>query len=327
MKNSLFFYPYKIEIISRRISYNHSSGILKRDVIEKITFRNNCEIELKEVILEVENFKPNLKITDNTKVELTYLPNYKIIQRDDIPEDVKNGIKLEGPEKRYILVIELNRTVEKGAYYSLYLNYIEYTREKEISNETFENSAEAKHFMHKEAYYMDIILFYEKETLSIFNQWEDGLSIGKSDPDILGSIDSDEQNDENEIIDLETGEIHLEHSKNNFSLSVSDNYRISKNINPVGIFYNMMPEKEEYNLIRTLSIFTVLLPFTGFTALYFHNFSYLFDSFEIESVFILTLAFAQTRTRLISHERYIKWIVIFAGVIFLLILFFWLLYK
>ena len=324
--NSLYFHPSSIEIISRHIYYNHSEGLLKRTVREEITFKNKSEEKLNEIILEIENFKTNLKISNSKESALVYLPNYKIIQRNDIPEDIKEGIKKEDPDDRsYILVIELNKTIEKEEYCSLYLDYIEYTKE-EKQNNTYEGLTESKHFMYNEAEYMDVIFFYSKETLSIFNHWGNGLEIGKFDPYIFGSNDSDGQ-DKDSIIDLDEKKIHLDNRKNCFSFSVSNKYRIKENLDSIAIFYSVKPEKKEYNLIQTLAIVTVLLPFTGITALYFHNISYLFDSLEIESVFILTLAFAQTKTRLLSHEKYIRNIVILAGVMFILILILYLAYQ
>ena len=216
--NSLYFYPDSIEIISRRIYYNHSEGLLKRDVREEITFKNKSEEELNEIILEIEDFKANLKISDNKRSELTYLPNYKILQRNDIPEYIKECTKKEDPEDRcYILVIELDKTIKKDEYCSLYLDYIEYTKEEEY-NKNYEDLTELKHFMYNEAVYIDVIFFYGEETLSIFNHWGNGLGVDEFDPYIFGSNDSKKQ-DEDPLIDLDKTKIHLDNRKNCFSFS------------------------------------------------------------------------------------------------------------
>ncbi|WP_061951568.1 hypothetical protein [Acidiplasma cupricumulans] len=75
--------------------------MLKRTVREEIIFKNKSEEKLNEIILEIENFKTNLKISNSKESALVYLPNYKIIQRNDIPEDIKEGIK------KKILMIEV----------------------------------------------------------------------------------------------------------------------------------------------------------------------------------------------------------------------------
>ena len=190
MVNQLFFYPKTIEIISRRISYNHSEGLLKRITREKITLKNSSEKELNEIILEVENFKTNLKVIDNNGNEVSYLPNYMIAKRDDIPEYIKNGInQKEEVNRLYILVIELNQPVKKDEYYSIYLDYIEYPPRNVI-----------KHFLYEEVLYRDLIYFYGNETLSIFNHWGDGLSIDYSNLYIISSMYSDTKNRESIII-------------------------------------------------------------------------------------------------------------------------------
>ena len=316
----LFFYPNSIEIISRRKNYSHSEGLLKRTVRERITFQNKSEDGLNEIILEIENFKTNLKISSTIGNELTYLPNYKLIKREDIPQNIKESITTDDPDKRiYTLAIALNETIEKDEYCSIFLDYTEYPKE-EKNGKLGDGNTESSHFMYKEAEYMDLILFYGEETLSIANSWGNGLQIDETnDPYILGGLVSNVQ-DNDSFNELDELRMHLDMRKNSYSFSLSDDYRNDKNIDSIAIFYSVKPEKNEYSLIQTLAVITFLLPFTGLTALYFKNISYLFDSLEIESVFILTLAFAQTRTRLLSHEKYIRNIVIFAGFLFILIL-------
>ncbi len=311
----LFFYPKDLEIISRRIYYAHSSGILKRNATEKITFKNASERVLTEIILEVENFKANLKIIDNNGNELVYLPNYKIEEEGNIPKDIINAMNEKDPEKkRYILVIELKQPVKKDKYYSIYLDYIEYRKENKNKN-NYEKLAESRHFLYREAEYLDVIYFYDNETLNIFNHWEDGLSIEIGDPYIFGEKNSEEYSDDS-IVELDNNRMHLDSRKNCFSFSISNKYRTSANIMSVGVIYNVMPEKRLIGLMQILTVFVLLFPFTDIISLILHNISYLFDSLEIESVFILTLAFAQTRTRLLSHENWIKYALIIAGALF-----------
>ncbi len=317
----LFFYPEDLEIISRRIYYTHTSGILKRNATEKITFKNTSERILPEIILEVEKFKPNLKIIDNNGNELVFQPNYKIEEQKNIPEDILNAMHEKGPgKKRYILLIELNQPVEKDEYYSIHLDYIEYaqyiTDKKDKKNKSnYEKSVEQKHFIWKETGYTEWISFYANETLSIFNHWEDGLSIENGD---LGIIDRPKNSKgyPNNSDQLDNEKIHLDFRKNFFSFSISNKYRTQENITSVGITYTIKPENSQIRLMQTLTVFVLFFPGTDIISLILHNISYLFDSLEIERVFILTLAFAQTRTRLLSLEKWIKWALIIAGALF-----------
>ena len=290
----LFFYPKDLEIIGRRIYYTHPSGILKRNATEKITFKNTSERILPEIILEVEKFKPNLKIIDNDGNELIYLPNYKIEEEGNVPKDILNAMNEKDlGKKRYILLIKLNQPVKKDEYYSIHLDY----EAKEIDR---------KYFIFTEKERIDWISFYDKETLSIFCQWEDGLTIER------GGLAT--YSDDSVLLDNER--IHLDFRKNFFSFSVSNKYRTDENITSIGIFYRIKTEEGLAGLMYSLMVFVILFPFTDIIWLILHNISYLFDSLEIESVFILTLAFAQTRTKLLSHEKWIKLALIIAGIFF-----------
>lgn len=132
----LNFYPQDIEIVSRRIYYDHTEGVPTRTVVEKITFRNLSEKALTEIGLEVENFKANLTVKDYTGHELEYLPNYNIANRKDIPEEILKGLHDEDIKKRkYLLLIQLNVEVNKNEYHSICLNYLEYTKEKKAGKE------------------------------------------------------------------------------------------------------------------------------------------------------------------------------------------------
>ena len=309
----LFFYPKNLEIISRRIYYNHTSGILKRNGREKLTFKNSSKENLNEIILEIETFKTNLKIMDDDGNELIYLPNYKIANMKTIPDDILNGIYEKDDEKKiHILVIELGKPVKAGKYHSIFLDYIEYRKEEK--DEKYAN----KHPISKKAKYLDTIGFYGEETISVFYNWDNGLEI-EDDLNITGS--NNLITNPYDTIEVKNDEMHMNRNNNCFSFSISYNYRKrNRDLDFIYINYTIMPEKGQVDLIRSLTLFTILFPLTDFISIVFNNILYLFDSLEIASVFILTVAFAQTRTRLISHENYIKLALVFAGGLFIVCL-------
>ena len=317
----LFFYPNSIEIVSRRIYYDHSEGLLTRNVNEKIIFKNSSAKPLSEIILEIENFKTNLKIIGNDGNELIFLPNYKLRERADLPQSIDTSIK--DPElKRNFLLIKLKRQIEGDEYYGLSLHYIEYTKEETDMIEPYEryfNPFELEHFMYNEAMYMDLIEFYDRETVTIFKHWGNGLSLSDGDPYILYAKISDTDSDD-DIGELDKSKLSLDLRKNSFSFSITKNDRERFNINIMAIFYGIRPEKKELSLIKALTMFVLLLPLADLISFFLHNISYLFDALETESVFILTLAFAQTRTRLLSHEKYVKLGLILTGSFFMIVL-------
>ena len=64
-----------------------------------------------------------------------------------------------------------------------------------------------------------------------------------------------------------------------------------------------MLQKEQLILIQVLTWFALIFPFTELLSVFLNNISYLFGSVEVETVLMLTLAFAETRTRLISNKN------------------------
>ena len=213
--------------------------------------------------------------------------------------------------------IQLNVEVNKNEYHSICLNYLEYTKEKKAGKE-HEHSTEFSHFTYNEVFYMDTINFYGKETLSIFNHWGNGLSISDGDPYIICSKEDSEDFDDNGA-KFYREKLLKDFKKNSFSISLSPDEREKLNVTGIAITYSIIPEKRETSLIRTLTFFVLLLPLTDFISLSLRNISYLFGALETESVFILTLAFAQTRTRLINHQNYIRIALIWTGILFVVI--------
>lgn len=305
----LYFYPNTIEIISRHINYNLSGGILRRTVQEKISFQNTSEDEIKEIAIEIEHFRSNLRITDQDNKEIIYLTNEKLKDKkelSDMQEKDKN-------KRKNILWLILNKSIASGAYGAIFLSYVEYARRTNDHAIIEKNEmAYINHRMYKEVIYFDNIEFYDEETLSIFSHWEDSLEINSYD--FYYFIDKNKSY-------LKNFEQESTNIRNNcISFSISNSKRIEMNIYSIFLFYLFIPEKQQLRLIQVLTWFTLLIPFTEFISVLLNNISYLFASLEVETVLILTLAFAETRTRLISHKKLITLALIITGALFIIIL-------
>lgn len=311
----LYFYPDNIEIISRRINFSLSGGILRRAVREKISFQNKSTEEIKEMAIEIEHFRSNLRVTDEDNKEIIYLTNEKLKDKNELPKDIKAGIEeTDKDKKKYILWLILNKPIAAESYGDIFLNYIEYARRTSDHAIVAKNEmAYVNHKMYKEVIYYDAVNFYANETLSIFSHWEDSLEINGYDFYYFKV----KKNPHVEHFDQGSTNIR----NNCISFSISNSKRIEKNISSIFLFYLFIPQKEQLRLIQVLTWFTLLIPFTEFISIFLNNFSYLFASLEVETVLILTLAFAETRTRLISHKKFITLALLLTGVFFIISLY------
>lgn len=309
----MFFYPDNIEIISRQISYSLSGGILRRSAQEKISFKNKSIHEESEIAIEVEHFRSNLRITDEDNREIVYLTNEKLKDKNELPDDIKKNIHLSEREKeKNILWLMLNKPIPPKAYGLIFLNYIEYARRTDDHSDAKKNEMTyVNHRMSKEAIYYDAIDFYCDETLSIFSHWEDALELNGYDFYYF-------KKHSGSVVHLDPNDIN---SRNNWiSFGISKSKRVENDISSIRLIHLFMPQKEQLRLIQVLTWFTLLFPFTEFISLPLDSVSYLFASIEVETVLILTLAFAETRTGLISHKKLITIALVITGAFFLGIL-------
>lgn len=310
----LFFYPDSIEIISRHINFDLSGGIIRRVILEKISFQNKSKGQIKEIAVEIEHFRSNLKITDEEGSKIIYLTNEILKTKKELPVDIRDCISNKDKDQRKnILWLILNRSIDPKAYGSVFLNYVEYARRTDDSAKIEKNEmGYLNHKMYNEVVYYDAVDFYSKETLSIFSHWEDSLTL-KNIPNFYYI-----EFKKNFYYFKPFEQVDMDIRNNGISFSISNSKRIEKNITGIRLIYLFMPEKEQLRLIQVLTLFTLLIPFTEFISIFLNNISYLFDSLEVETVLILTLAFAETRTRLILHKKFIIIALIITGVLFIL---------
>ena len=320
----LFFYPNNIEIIDRRIMFNHSEGILKRTVTEEIVFRNISNWDIKEIAIETERELPNadLSITDENKGDIIYLTNEELNNKP-LPPSIKAYIEEKDKYKRkYILWIVLNKYIHSQDYGVIFLKYTEpapYTMpigglkyNKQDTNS--ESSRQGKYENHKfllylEVYYLNVIDFYSKETLKISSRWEDALEMNTYN---FFAVKQD-----NSILDISNSE-NICTNDNYIAFDISNSKRIQKNVSKILVLQSFIPEKQQIKMIYGLTWFSLLFPFTDFISIYLSNMSYLFDFLELEIILILTLAFAETRTRLMGYKQYLRYALFLTGVLFII---------
>lgn len=312
----LFFYPVDIDIISRQINFNHSSGSLKRIVTEKITIQNKSSEKIKEIAIEIERFRPDLKIIDEKNIEITFLTNEKLKYKKELPNDIKIAIEEKDDKKRkYVLWLILNKSIESQDYGTIFLNYIEYGRAgNKYKSLELDKLQTIDHIMYSEKIYYDFIDLYSEETLNIFSHWDDSLEI--SSP-IFYYVISDEGGSYS-LKESDPGTVNIK--RNYISLNVSNSKRVENGISKIFLLYLVKPEKQQLRLIQVLTWFALLFSFTDFISVYFNNLSYLYDSLEVETVIILTLAFAETGTRLISYKKHIVVALLVTGILFIICL-------
>ena len=282
----LYFYPKSIEIISRQVHFNLYGGILRRAVQEKISFQNKSPDNLKEIRIQIEHRRTDLRITDGD--------NNNIIYEE---------------EKDNVLKLVLSKSMTPQDYGILFLNYVEYAKrtddhaKAEINEMWYVN-----HGMYKQAVYYDAIDFYANEELRIFSEWEEPLEL-----DGYGFYYYSKNCKSIENVNLENKNFR----NNCISFSISQSDRKDKDVS-MRLIYVFMPQIEQLRLIQVLTWFTFLFPFTEILSILLHNISYLFASIEVEVVLILTLAFTETRTRLILHRKFIIIALIITGVLFIM---------
>ena len=77
----LFYSPGNLQILTRRFYYDHPAREDRKYITEELTFQNTDNKEIKEIILEIDEFRDNLRISDKHNINIGYLPKYEVIKR------------------------------------------------------------------------------------------------------------------------------------------------------------------------------------------------------------------------------------------------------
>jgi hypothetical protein len=306
----VFYFPNTLKILTRRINYSHPSHESIKYITEELTFENSGSQVINEVILQVDNYRDNLNILDKRNTNVVYLPKSEIMRKNDgsISNDI---IGKFNKNEIYLLWIILNEPLLPGHQEKLFMKYVQAGKTRR------------KWLILLETQYYDKISFYEKETISIFSSLEEGLTINttprpfvmtKNQKAIIfigrntSSIGNIIKNSEFASFRAEEDSIihwNYDPHSNIFQYSISGNIKTQFDIDYILHKYFLAPEREEKYLISTLLLFALLFPVVSEILLlysYSNTVSHFFNILEVEFVLILTLSFAQLRTKLINYR-------------------------
>ena len=317
----LFYSPENLQILTRRFYYDHPAREDRKYITEELILQNTGSRKIKEIILQIEGFRDNLRISNKNNINIVYLPKYEIIKRweskSEISPDVINKIR---DNKIYILWIILNEPLSPGDQQILYMKYVKQQgRQGKIRKLGIFLKENIK----------DKIFFYNNETITIGATWAEGLSVENfpifavtRKEKILSFLPpkSSIHKEPDDIIFLPNDTIHFRMNKEShfFQYSVSQNLKIKYDIDYIYHTYFIAPEKDEKYLIISLLMFMLLFPFTEllFLILHLNSISHLFDILEVEVVLILTTSFAQLRTKFINYRIWTAISIILMGILF-----------
>ena len=319
----LFYSPGNLQILTRRFYYDHPAREDRKYITEELTFQNTGNKEIREIILEIDGFRDNLKISDKSGINLVYLPKYEIIKRGESKDKLSpDMINKAWDNKIYLLWIIINEPLLLGQQQILSMKYVKQPgrkgKRRKLSIFLNENIK-------------DKIIFYDKEAITIGATWAEGLSVEKfpifaitKKEKILSflpfPIESSNYKKLDNIILLQDETIHFRMNKEShfFQYSISQNLKIKYDIDFIYHTYFIAPEKDEKYLIISLLMFMLFFPFTEllFLILNLNSFSHLFDILEVEVVLILTTSFAQLRTKFINYRIWTAISIILMGILF-----------
>ena len=78
-----FLFSWKLADTNNEVLLWSSDSGRQKYITEELTFQNTGNKELGEIILEIDGFRDNLKISDKNGINLVYLPKYEIIKRGE----------------------------------------------------------------------------------------------------------------------------------------------------------------------------------------------------------------------------------------------------
>lgn len=299
--NLILVSPQNVKIISRRIVIKHTSGLLKREFLESIVLFNNSVEQIEEIAIEMEEFRNELGVYDESGIQIPYLTKEEI--KSKIPSSAWVSLDEDKVFLAYITLPSQN-ALRPNAYKLINLRYVDYedpsqniydSVPRNPISEMFEN---LKSRVYRAPFYDVSINFFEMETTSISFVFEEGISHDAG----LILLARDSKN--NEIIDEIEKSFHYNVEKNFCSLSISGRKRNIKDIHSIEIFYAVVPDKELRQIINSITGFSLAFPFI---ILYFYFYFKDLSLFGIMSttdlLAIISLGLTQFKTGLISIKK------------------------
>jgi hypothetical protein len=299
--NLIFVSPQNIIIISRRIVVKHTSGLLKREFIESITIFNNSEKKVEEIAIEMEEFRNELSVYDESGVQIPFLP------KEEIKKKILSFSKacLDG-DKAFLAYLNLSSSgaLKPNSYKIINFSYVDYedpsqniydsASQNQISR-AFEN---LKSRVYRAPFYNISLEFFGMETTSISFVFEEGIS--HESGLILLARDS---NNEEIPGDLEES-FHYILEKHFCSLSISGRKRKNKDIHSIEVLYAVVPDKELRQIVNSITLFSLIFPFIVlYLYFYFKNLSLLGIMSTTDLLAIISLGLNKFQTGLISIKK------------------------
>jgi len=314
----LFCFPDTLQILKRGFYYNYPAQEDLIYVTEELTFQNNSNKEINEIILQIEVDRYNLRIVDKNNINLVYLPEYEIIRMGEayIGPDMINDLK---DNKIHLLWIILNKPLLPHQQQIISMKYIEqsaiqrkWAELRIFEKETIKNK----------------ITFYDNETITISASWEEGLrvegfpifAVTKKETLLWFIPEKYKLNNYKDYIIIPLSCLVVGGGYHFLQYSIPSGLKIKYDIDYIYYTYYIGPERDEKRLIFSLLVFTLFFPLTEllFLLLHLNSISHLFDILEVEVVLILTTGFAQLRTKFINYRTWITISIILTGALFVI---------
>jgi hypothetical protein len=285
----IYLFPSQLKVISRRIVINHKSGLLKQEVIETITIYNRGLSSIKEIILEMENFRNELNVFDDIGHLIPFLT--KAALKTKLTEDMV--LQLES-DKIFLAGVAFPSycEIEPNAYKILVLRYTNFN----VKNNVSYNSPLP--FYKISAFYF-IFSFFGEETISLSLDFEEGITHDNG----LIIIPKDENGNYLDDYSIEDN-FHYKLNQHNITLSVSNRKRMEKGIQSVYALYAVVPDSEYRTLIGGITWFSLIFPIF-IVSFYFHfNSLSLFGIMSTtELLSIVSMGIARFPSMLISIRK------------------------
>lgn len=268
---------------------NNSSGRLTQDIIETITLFNDGPDAIKEVILEMEEYRNELKIFDE---EWHLIP---LLTKDELKEYL--------PKNTYSQLIE-DKIFLAGLPLPASLEIKPKTRKTIVMQyKSFSNIQNVRYNGYLPSYGLSnfyvTFSFFENETFSLSINFEEGITHRNG----LIIIPVDKQGEY--ITDYSAGEkFHYVENQHNLTLSISIKKREEKEIISAFVLYSVIPDPEYRTLIGGITLFSITFPV--FIILFYFRFNSL-SLFGImsttELLSIVSIGISRFPSTLISIRR------------------------
>lgn len=307
----MFFFPETLKFFNRSIFVNHPPFEAVIHTEEELAFQNSGNDVIKEIILEYEEPRDSLMVKDKSGTYVVYLPKTEIMTRGREKGYLdKEMLHKVDNDKIHLLWIMLSKPLAPGEQEQLTITYLSNYLPSEQPSLQPANSLKTKLKIFDPVTNYQRIKFYKEETVTMTTSWEHGLS--------NRWIFVFAQDEDGARMSLKGDELNFKRQEGISKLDLTPKFRVDKRIQEVFVMYLIELGKSEKLLIRTLLAFSLLFPLTEILLIIFHlnSIPSLFYMIQVEVVIILTLSFAQHRTRLTDYKKHLVLAIILTASLF-----------